>query len=83
MIPLLSRALLERVVSINLEGEAGAAIPPHPDLGDALSSQRRSAAFRAEPLRVSLLRTAAAIAGQALCGVAFLYLFIFAFGAVA
>jgi hypothetical protein len=49
----------------------------HVNRGDALSSQRRSAALRAEPPSgVSVLRMAATIAG-ALLVTAFLFLIIF------
>lgn len=39
--------------------------------------------LRPEPLRVSAIRRVSTIAGQALAGAAFLYLIIFAFGAIA
>ena len=44
-------------------------------LGDARSTARRSAALRAEPLRVSVLRTAAAIAEPVTTLATFLFLF--------
>jgi hypothetical protein len=51
-------------VSINSAWGSWGGVIPQLYLGDARSSARRSAALRAEPLRVSSLRAAAAIAGR-------------------